>query len=58
MRYDDQENAMDGYSVRLTPLQARLARRIDDGKLSEGIRKAIEKAYESIAKDRKNNDHH
>ena len=38
----DQDAAMDNYNARLSAWHARMARKIGEGNLSEGVRKAIE----------------
>ena len=40
--HSTQEFAMDNYNVRLTAFQARMARKIGEGNLSDGIRYSIE----------------
>jgi hypothetical protein len=47
----EQEAPMDVYNNRLTARHARHARKIGDGDFSEGMRRAVEIAYEVLFKD-------
>lgn len=38
------DEPLDGYNVRLTPTQARKARRLGSGVMAEGVRKALDDA--------------